>query len=200
MNQQEYFRQAIKRMRLDGVTFEEGLIDNELDEIESRCKFQFPPDLRAFLKIAHPVRHDRRSEFPNWRNRSINPVLEEIKWISKGILAQVSDERQPFWIPEWGQRPETINEALAIIKGKIDTAPLLIPVYGHRFLVAEPCIEGNPVFSVYDVDTIYYGFDLAGYFHHEFGVRLPEWAAKTPRCIPFWSDFDYPCDETRTGL
>ena len=200
MYQTDYFRKVVRRMRLTGVTFEAGLIDNEIDEIENRCNFNFPPDLKHFLYTAHPLLHGDRAEFPNWRDRSVNHVTEGLAWITEGICAHVEYERHPWWTPEWGERPKSMADALEIAKREVAKAPLLIPIYGHRFLTADPCIAGNPVFSIMETDIIHYGFDLAGYFHHEFGVPLPEWTAKTPRCVPFWSDFDLPCGENRTQL
>ena len=51
-----------------------------------------------------------------------------------------------------------------------------------------PFQNGNPVFSVHQTDIIRYGNDLVGYVHNEFGVPLPDWAAKEPRPIRFWDD------------
>lgn len=45
------------------------------------------------------------------------------------------------------------------------------------------------MFSVWQADIIYYGFDLAGYFMMEFAVSLPDWATRAPRPIRFWDDF-----------
>jgi hypothetical protein len=74
----------------------------------------------------------------------------------------------------------------------------MIPVYSHRYLPAEPCEAGNPVFSIYQTDIIHYGYDLADYFAREFRVDAavaperyiwtPPWAAAEPRPIRFWDD------------
>lgn len=49
-----------------------------------------------------------------------------------------------------------------------------------------PHESGNPVFSVYQTDIIYYGFDLDDYLRHEFDLpgRKP-WPEKV-REIEFW--------------
>jgi hypothetical protein len=65
----------------------------------------------------------------------------------------------------------------------------MIPIYVHRFMPSEPSIEGNPVFSIWQlVDTIHFGTDLADYLAHEFGVMRPEWSAKKARPIRYWQD------------
>ena len=44
-----------------------------------------------------------------------------------------------------------------------------------------------PVLSVWQAtDTVYYGYDLAGWLHKEFGLPLPPWAATSPKAVPFW--------------
>jgi hypothetical protein len=62
----------------------------------------------------------------------------------------------------------------------------LVPLISHRYIPSEPNEAGNPVFSVYQSDVIYYGADLADYFEHE----LDGWAPVTTpiKHIRFWSD------------
>jgi hypothetical protein len=51
-------------------------------------------------------------------------------------------------------------------------APRLIPVFGHRYLLAEPCQTGNPVLSIYQTDVVVYGADLRCYLLAEFAGLL----------------------------
>ncbi len=88
----------------------------------------------------------------------------------------------------WGPQPQRLADALAVARAEVAKAPVLIPVYGHRYLPAGPELAGNPVFSVWQTDIIYYGYDLASYFHEDFQVPLPAWAAKSPRRIRFWEE------------
>jgi hypothetical protein len=44
----------------------------------------------------------------------------------------------------------------------------LIPIYIHRMLPSEPHLAGNPVFSVYKTDVIYYEAGLRDYLIYEF--------------------------------
>ncbi len=73
------------------------------------------------------------------------------------------------------------------MQAAVAAAPTLIPLIGHRFLPSEPNEAGNPVFSVYQTDIIYYGANLEHYFNNEFrGWSASEDGAY--RQIPFWSD------------
>jgi hypothetical protein len=66
-------------------------------------------------------------------------------------------------------------------------APKLIPLLGHRYLPADPCEAGNPVFSVYQSDVIYYGANLQDWMRWEVdGWDAEPWPAISR--IRFWSD------------
>jgi hypothetical protein len=78
-------------------------------------------------------------------------------------------ERNAFWMPEWGDRPPEVAATKAVASEAVRGAPALVPIYGHRYLPAEPLETGNPVFSVHQTDVIYYGHDLASYFDAELG-------------------------------
>jgi hypothetical protein len=163
-----------------GVEFDSGLTDREVEVAETKFKFSFPPDLRAFLQTALPT----GERFPNWRSGDETEVQERLSRPLDGCLFDV--KHNGFWLPEWGLRPELLADAFKIATEMIAEAPKLIPIYSHRFIPEEPHEAGNPVFSVYQMDIIYYGFDLEDYLRHEF--HLPErkdWPAKV-RPIRFW--------------
>ena len=93
-----------------------------------------------------------------------------------------------FWMKDWGDRPSLLEHAIAIADAAVKAAPVLIPVYSHRYLPALPTEAGNPVLSVYQTDIIYYGRDLRSYLRCEFGGLEREEAVKgEPRTIPFWT-------------
>jgi hypothetical protein len=72
-------------------------------------------------------------------------------------------------------------------------------VFGHRYLLAEPCQAGNPVLSIYQSDIIVYSGNLHDYFLMEFGDLIGEaYVGSAPlaplnieayQAIPFWGDF-----------
>jgi hypothetical protein len=100
-----------------------------------------------------------------------------------GILFDVEHDT---WLPEWGVRPERIDDAKALVEQHVEEAPRLLPIYSHRIMPDRPHPPGNPVLSVHQTDIIYYGFDLDDYLRHEFGLpgRKP-WPPEV-RSIDFW--------------
>jgi hypothetical protein len=160
-----------------------GLTDSEVDAVQRKFGFDFPPDLRAFLQYVLPI----GKGFPNWRDDSDANLRYRLDGPLDGIWFDV-EQAGWFWLAEWGPKPAEEQARFQIVKSAVASAPRLIPIFVHRYIPAEPNDAGNPVFSVHQTDIIYYGNDLADYFHHEFGVPLPEWAARTPRPIRFWDD------------
>lgn len=164
-----------------GVVFDSGLTQGEIQLAEESFGFQFPPDLKSFLMFALPSGQG----WPNWRDVD-DPELERmLHWPYEGIYFDI--QNNSLWPVGWGTKPASLNEALEIAKRKIDEAPKLIPVFLHRYLPDRPSLEGNPVFSVYQSDIIYYGSNLWIYLQNEFQLDLEDPAS--PRRIEFWSDF-----------
>lgn len=163
-----------------GIAFKPGLTDAECAAIEQRYQFRFPPDLRSLLQFALPV----GAEFPDWRDAPEAQIHNALDWPADGICFDI--EHNEFWLPAWGPRPPDLTEAYAIASRAVAAAPCLIPVYSHRYTPDQPARAGNPIFSVYQTDVIYYGLDLADYFTHEFKFPRPAWAATSARPIFLW--------------
>jgi len=173
----------VDQLRETGVVFEAGLTDAEVTAAESRYRFRFPPDLRALLQTALP----NGEQFPNWRSGNEAALRDWLDLPRRGILFDV--EHNGFWLEEWRPRPASLEQAQQIVNGLLAQAPRLIPVYCHRMMPAEPCLPGNPVFSIHQTDIIYYGIDLRDYLIHEFLVRDDVGVWPIPdqmRQIPFW--------------
>jgi hypothetical protein len=165
------------------IWFDEALTNSEVSQAETRYGFQFPSDLRAFLQTALP----RGYSFPNWRSdaeNEIRAIQERMDQPLQGLLFDI--ERNNFWLPEWGSRPASFDDAKEIAKRHVEQAPRLIPINAHRMMPDRPQLAGNPVLSVHQTDIIYYGFDLEDYLRHEF--RLPGRKPWPPeiRTIEFW--------------
>lgn len=178
--QEAYLDRLVDHLRRRGIVFEDGLSASEVALIEQKYGFRFPADLRAFLQRALPVSKD----FPNWRHGPDSELRRRLSWPLEGILADI--EYNLFWLDEWGPRPPDLEGACAIARREVARAPVLTPVYSHRYLPCKPEQAGNPVLSVVQTDIIYYGNDLASYFNNEFRAELPTWAATSPRPIRFW--------------
>lgn len=162
-----------------GATLAAGLTDAELETVENRFDFTFPPDLRRLLGIALPL-GDR--SWPDWRHGSDEDLAGRLAWPIDGILYDV--EQNAFWHPEWPKRPPTKAAAVDLARGELRSVPRLVPVYGHRYMPTVPSQPGNAVLSVYQTDVIYYGSDLLDWFHHEFHQ---EPSGRRPMPVPFWS-------------
>jgi len=175
-----------------GIRLESGLNNGEIQKIETRFQFRFPPDLCLLLQTVLPVSEG----FYHWRMALVDiNTAEQIEkmfdWVYEGICFDV--EHNNFWVsrdlpdvPSWGPKPETLEKQLDTAKVHIATYPKLLPIYRHRFIPETPHEEGNPVFSVYQTDIIHYGDCLVDYFGRELigGDELPH----EVRRIPFWSD------------
>lgn len=167
-----------------GVTFESGLTEGEIRSIEERYRFKFPPDLRDYLTFAIPI----SKGFVNWRCETEDEIVNRLQWPYDGICFDI--EHNAFWPATWGPWPPSLDDAFAVAKSAVDAAPKLIPIYGHRYIPDRPHQAGNPVFSVYQTDIIYYGSDLADYLENEFAYYFGRTANLPPsgvKNIEFWS-------------
>ena len=104
--------------------------------------------------------------FLNWRKAGREQILYSLSWPYEGICFDI--EHNSFWLEEWGQQPTSLNKAFEIAKQAVENAPILIPINEHRYIPDTPAENGNPIFSVYQTDIIYYGCNLADYLENEF--------------------------------
>lgn len=156
----------------------EGYTQAELDVAQERYGLVFPPDLLALFRDRRPVLGY------DWRTDD-KEIREMLRWPLEGLLFDV--ENNALWWPEWGERPRSAGERAEVLAAVVASSPKLIPLVSHRYLPAEPHEVGNPVFSVYQSDVIYYGADLEDYFDREFvDNRRP--LGGDIRHIRFWSE------------
>lgn len=174
--------------------FESGLTDAEFERIEQEFGFEFADDHRAFLAAGLPVNvppeegQTWSKPWPEWRSGDRERLRDQLGWPVEGVLFDV--ERNAFWYEAWGERPADAAAALATAQRRLPDVPLLVPVYGHRYLPAGRGSFGHPVLSVWQTDIIYYGLDLVDYMHQEFDeARSDVDEAWDPRAtVPFWRD------------
>ncbi len=178
----------IKNLIEKNVQFEKGLTDDEILKIEEKFSIIFPPDLKLFLQTKLPI----SEHFVHWRkglkNKKIaESIIERIHWPLEGMLFDI--ERNNFWVKDWGEKPATYKSQKSIAKKHFETYPKLIPIYAHRYIPSEPNEIDNPIFSVYQMDIIYYGYNLADYFSYEFKFNLTkkfEKLTNPKKEIRFW--------------
>jgi hypothetical protein len=165
---------------MTSVRWTKGYTQAELDRAQDRFGLVFPPDLVALLRRKRPVDgHD-------WTDAAA--IKRALEWPLDGLFASV--ERGQIWWPEWGREPSGTHARKEVLRDVVFRAPKLIPLLSHRYLPEQPHEAGNPVFSVFYTDVIYYGANLKDYFEREFGdwhIRSQPLPSKIKR-IPFWSD------------
>ncbi|WP_459195696.1 hypothetical protein [Wukongibacter baidiensis] len=180
------FKELISKLKKEGIVFEKGLSNAEICRIEDMYGVKFPPDLSLFLNKAFPV----SNSFVNWRDTSeenVKRIKSRLNWPLEGIIFDI--ENNSFWYEGWGKKPNDIDEAIGICKDKFEKVPRLIPICSHRYIPSEPHEEGNPIFSIYQTDIVYYGEDLISYLKVEFRLKKYE-AIKLEKIkyIDFWSE------------
>jgi hypothetical protein len=155
-----------------------GYTQAELDRAQDRFGLVFPPDLVELFRRKRPV------EGHDWRDdRAIRRALD---WPLEGLLKSV--ENGMIWWPEWGKFPSSARAREQVLREVVSRAPKLIPLIAHRYLPEQPHESGNPVFSIFYTDAIYYGANLKDYFEREFQPSSNKpWPPKI-KYSPFWSD------------
>ena len=191
----------------------DGLSDDAIDSLERTWSVRYPPDLRLFLRRLHAA--DRPPPVPSIRLVSVPPVqapffhyfgfynwsldTDALRWAFAWPLDGLywDLEYADLWHDSWGRRYTDLDDRKKRVAELVAQAPRLIPLLGHRYLLAEPCRAGNPVLSVYQSDIVVYGGNLRDYLFAEFAnflgspgsATVPDDAEASWRTIPFWGEF-----------
>ena len=81
-------------------------------------------------------------------------------------------EESSLWLDSWGEQPGEAADVRKKVARLVAAAPKLIPITGHRYLLANSLEVGNPVLSVYGSDIIIYGSNLKNFLLLEFSSLL----------------------------
>jgi hypothetical protein len=217
----QYFDEAARWLKAEKVHVEPGLTDTEVDAIEERYEFRFPPDLRMFLQTVVPISAPKSKRvwfymsrmkprrgrmrpiawsLPNWRKR--NQELDDMVTKSFDLATWYGDQQieRGQWDERWGIKPYDLQEAKRQMVESVRRAPKTIPLSNAFYMSADPSEPGNPIWEYFIEDLQYYaGFDLPGFLHNRYGVPLPSWAAVVPRWIDFWSEEVHMSPERTSG-
>lgn len=179
------FESEVSKLKKVGVEFSQGLLPTELEDIETIIKARLPQDLRDFLLYAVPTIDDKGRVFPDWRRDAEAELNKYQRWVEHIFVQEVEEG---FWHPIFGPRPETESLAVDVAISVMRSAPRLVPVYGHRFMVAG--YDNSPIISYQGaLDSIVYGEDLRDYLNREFlNIKPADISIDTFLNIPFWSD------------
>jgi hypothetical protein len=179
----------IQQLRHKNIVFEQGLSHREIELTEKIFHVSFPPDLKLFLQTALPV----SQLFVHWR-AGLNlasvkkEIVLQIQWPWDGLVFDL--EHDNYWHETWGEIPDSLEQRIDVARQYFMNYSPLVPIYAHRYIPSQPYESDNPVFSVYQMDIIYYGYNLADYFAREFHFNLPSSLVipQEPKYIKFWSD------------
>lgn len=170
-----------------GTRWQTGLDEPRIDALEGHWGLKFPTDCRRFLSILNaPDRgrycvgwnddppYDLREEddapsYFDWRNDD-EAIIDALNWPLEGLLFDV--EENSLWPDSWGERPGEVTDVHNKVARLVATAPKLIPITGHRYLLANSLEAGNPVLSVWGSDIICYGSNLRNFLLLEFSPLL----------------------------
>jgi hypothetical protein len=173
--------QAVKLLRSLDVALDRGLTDAELAAIQADFDFRFSAVHRGLLTLAVPIGEG----WPDWRHVAPAELRRRLAAPVEGVLFDI--EHNGFWPASWGPEPASEGARRDQAVRRAASLPRLIPLYGHRFLPAEPAPDPTPVLSVVQTDVIHYGADLLDYLRREFGGDPGPLPAITAR-VPFWSE------------
>ncbi|HVX44842.1 MAG TPA: hypothetical protein VHC49_13200 [Mycobacteriales bacterium] len=182
-----------------GTHWTGGLSDGQVAEVQDRFGVRFAPQQRLFLQTLHSTTPWQRGmhyegnqlttyDSPGFYDWTTDE--EHIRWAQEwpleGLIAS-SPEHQ-YWHRSWGPCPKTIEGRRERVVELAATAPPLIPIFGHRYIVAG---EFEQVLSIHGTDIIVYGVDLRDYLLNELkdvlGIEYARPYAERPD-IPFWQD------------
>lgn len=179
------YKSLIQELMSKGVLFDKGLSKIEVEEIEKRYNIHFPSELLKLYLVALPISFG----FYNWRDvseKNVNRIKHALTRPTNNLKEETSEID---WSDNWGKEPDNEEQREKIILSKVQAAPRVIPVFGHRYMAQ---IDGseNPVFSIHGADIICYGKNLFTYLQAEFGItKLPQILLNELTYVPFWSDF-----------
>jgi hypothetical protein len=170
-----------------GTQWQIGLDEPRIDALELHWGLKFPRDYRQFLSVLNaPDRgvysvgwsddppYDLREgddspSYFDWQ-KDDEAIIGALNWPLGGLLFQV--EESSLWLDSWGERPSKVTDVRKKVAQLVATAPMLIPITGHRYLLANSLEAGNPVLSVYGSDIICYGSNLKNFLLLEFSPLL----------------------------
>ncbi len=151
------FAAALRRG--DDWVCEPGLDEAELQRAERHFGLAMAPLWRAVLRLVHPVQLPepprdtdgilRWTRVPDWRLRDLDGTAFLVDGPVEGALFDV--EYNDMWIPDWGARPVSLDDALHIARRELGRSPLLTPLWNHLYVGPS---DDSPVVSIVQTDIL----------------------------------------------
>lgn len=174
----------IAKLREEGVVFKPGLSNEQLHDLENRISGELPSDLKSFLGYGVPTEYLNQPtlRFPDWYGDVGGTLKGAQLFIDHCFELDVDDG---YWNDLFGDKPADLSAAKSQALHFIHQLPTLIPIYGHRFMIAT---VQSPVISFQGpVDTIIYGDNLHDYFVKEFSLDIENDSKALLRDLGDWS-------------
>jgi hypothetical protein len=170
-----------------GTHWQSGLDEPRIDALERHWELKFPRDYRQFLSVLNApdrgryhvgysdappydmVEGDDQPSYFDWQNHD-GAIVGALNWPLEGLLFDI--ENNALWPDSWGDRPGEVAGARDKVARLVASAPTLLPITGHRYLLADSFEAGNPVLSVQGSDIICYGSNLRNFLLLEFSGLL----------------------------
>ena len=123
-------------------------------------KINSPTKTLATMYVKEHKQYMELKESPSFMNwlTDDDTVKERLDWLWEGISFDA--KHTGLWPSSWGHKPAEYESMKAEVRSIMQGAPQLIPLFGHRYLLAEPCESGNPVFSVWQSDIVVFSASL----------------------------------------
>jgi hypothetical protein len=181
-----------------GTNWGLGLTKHGLSAVEAALGFTLPEEYARFLLELHttdrPMQmrsHEGGStrivdvpSFTNW-HLVLATLARRLESTTNTLVDSIVDAGA--WSLSWGNQPSSADERRARVRGLIDASPKLVPVFGHRYLVAS---AEAVVLSIVGSDIIVFADGFRNYLNNELSdlLKVPMSIPRLVPKIPFWSD------------
>ena len=155
----------IAKLKKEGVKFEKGLTEIEINKLESLCDFKFPIEIKKFLTFAVPI-GDLFYNYNNLNETNIKKIKDFQKNIEDAFIFDI-EHNNLLEIFRKSFQCKNDNELQNKIFEYLHKSPKLVPFYGHRCFISG--IDNSPIISFQQPsDSIFYGANLEEYLVNEF--------------------------------
>lgn len=173
---------SFELMQCSGIKLSAGLSAQEFEKIWNVYGICFPVSLKRLFSQGVPIGNN----FYNWHDFS-NENIQKIKMAiirPKLYIFNHIDELE--WLDSRSFSNATAKREES--KMQLDKAPMLIPLYGHRYLPMIDALD-PPVISVHGFDIVYYGKNINDWIRNEFLYKNNSASfSGEMQFVPFWSE------------
>ncbi len=170
-----------------GALITPGMSEAELRAVETRYEFTFAREHRLMLSLAlplDPVQEQARPLWPNWRQPDTH-LNEQVARPVHGLLGAVRRER--LWLDEWPPMPSSTDDAVALAKELLASAPRLVPVRGFVYLPGAEWAVREPLVSVYEEDVYVFDDDLLTWLEQQCRLGAGTHCGQPLHSLALWS-------------